>query len=278
MADWPLRINITEEDLWKPYDSSYSGKGSNVADWASDNAYDDLQHMDAGTWADYVLDLVEAFLPKAKQKKIGPDEIDKISTLLRGDWGKFENIEYAVRDAHTLAWEIAYTPEDKDIEYAIKRALERWDEEITLADYWDLILSDEASKGPKEWSPLKKITERELFNQLEAAIWYEHEKGKWDRFVVFDFMSAPAVKAMKRALMAHPEEGRLFQLDDELEYLAKNFIGYLSGALGQVMQDNDPSMNWDVGPHWKSILSDKSRRQGIQEDIAKALATPSPEE
>lgn len=271
MADWPLRINITEESLWKNYDFASSG---GISEWASDNAHDDLRNIRGHDCAEYMDDLIQAFIPKSKRKKISSEDLDRLCEAFMDDMGDFESIEYALRDAFTWAWEIAYMPDDGDIETAIKRAKERWDEEIQLADYWDLILSDEAKPGPKEWSPRPRITERQLFDQLEERINYQRKPGHYDRFIEFDFMDAPAVREMKRALKSHPEDGSVDGLLSELEDLARNFLGYLDGALDQVMENSDPHSRWDFRPHWKGVLADKSRKKGIEEEILGFLAKP----
>jgi hypothetical protein len=267
--EWPLLVNITEEDWWGPYDTASNSK-TGILDWATDNAWQDLENLDRHTTQDLIRDLVAAFIPKAKARKITSEDIDRIAAAFHADHRQFEAIRQAFTDASTWAWEAAYTPEDKDLDYALEYAKAAVSEEA-LPDYWNLLIKNQEKQGPKDWSPISRYTEKQLFNEIEGGITYRHEKGKWDRFVEFDLMSGPIVEHMRELLRAG--EGKPW--DIELPDLESDFkdrfvdpvLQELASRLDKRMQQVDVHMRVDFDEYWKTILKDKSYGDPIQEEI-----------
>lgn len=127
MARKPIVRDITEEEKWQPYDP---GNTKGVWEWAMNNAWDDWLNMDSRTCDD----LVGAALPKAERKKITPEHLDALCRELMDENPEYlVSIHRAITDASQWAWEVAYTPEDGDIEDALEEARDRLEEEISLA-------------------------------------------------------------------------------------------------------------------------------------------------
>lgn len=284
MADWPLRINISEEDLWAPYDTARSDTNrnrGNVWDWASDNAWDDWRQI-GRECLDILKDLVDAYVPKSKAKKISEYDIRRICEAIKDDDAPFEEIRQAFVDAATWAWEEAYTPEDSDLEKALEYAMDEAIGEVSPPTYWGEMLNPNV-QGPKDWSPLRKFTKKDFLREIEAGISFEHEDNQWDRFIVFDLMDGPVVKYMRRKLKSGfaDTEGELVTVDaaafetDMRDHFVDPVIHKMGRALDKVMERVEPWQRVDFKKHWKEILRDKSRAKGVEEEILEWLkSTP----
>lgn len=273
MADskWPLRINITEQDFWAPYDyASDPGHGkSGISEWSSDSAWNDFRYLETSSRKEYLQDLIDAFLTKREAQKIADEDLDYLVEHL----SELENSQMAMIDAFTWAWEEAYTPTDRDMEFALEFAGDK----VEVPNAWVHLLS-EKKVGPKDWSPLPSFSENDLFQELESGISYEREKNHWDRFLVFDWKNGPAIKRIRRKLSEVPEEFSAKDFEADLENVAKDFVHAFGKKLDKEFQDVDISARVRVDPHWKSILKDTERKRGVQKEILAAVAAHRAEE
>lgn len=271
----PIRINIVEEDGWKPWDYAQS---DGISSWSADNAWDDWQNMDDETLKGYIEELLEVSLSKAERKRITPEDVDRIAEEIReSTTDSFESMYHAIVDAHQWAWEIAYSPDDRDIGKAMEKARRHWDLE-RLPDYWDLVLQDEAPEGPREWSPRGHWTTSKLYQDFIERIVYERKAEHYDRYIIFDWGESGAVKLLLQALKNHPEEGSVEGVESDLKDLSDSYLTTFFKELEQRMQDNDPRYHWDLDPHWKIMLKDKSVRRGVRDEVLAFLAKPKKEE
>jgi len=271
-VEWPLRVNITEEDVWAPYDTSRM-KGGDVLSWASDNAYEDLRHLRGRDCSDILNDLVQAFIPKAKARKISPDDLDRLCEYFQEDRDQFEYSRQAFTDAATWAWEAAYTPEDKDLEKALEKAVDETLDEYEIPSYWGQVLSADV-RGPKDWSPLKSYTRKGLLEQLGERISYQRKENEWDRFIVFDVMSAPAVIDIRSKLRyILNDAGEHLDISDEQfqtdmkDHVVDPVISRMDKNLSKVMEHVDTHWRVDFQKYWKEVLSDKSRAKEVADEI-----------
>jgi hypothetical protein len=275
MARKNIVRNIVEHEGWKNYDSATQG---GVSEWACDNAWDDWTNMDPKYCREYVGDLIQAALTKREQKQIDEEDLERICEELRENSREnLETVLNAITDAHTWAWEIAYTPDDGDIEKAIDDAKGTWWEENRLQDFWDLIVAP-LPEGPREWSPRPHWSVAQLFKELDERVVYQRKPGYYDRFIIFEWLNAPVVLAMKNELKKHPEVGSLKNVDQDLNDWADDFMNTFAKALENRMERNEPWQSFDLDPHWKSMLKDKQVLAGAREEILKFLATPAKEE
>jgi hypothetical protein len=267
--------NIVEHEGWKNYDASTS---DGVSSWASDNAWDDWTNMDSKYCRGYVRDLIEASMTKREQKRISDEDLERICEDMRENtWENFETVLHAIVDAHHWAWEIAYTPEDQDIEKVMKVIKGEWWEEHQLQDLWNLIV-DPLPEGPREWSPRPHWSVEQIFKDLDERIVYQHRPGYYDRLIVFEWLNAPSVLAIKKELRKHPLEGNLKDVDLDLEAWADDYMNSFFKNLPNRMEGVETHMRFDLGPHWRSMLKDKQVLAGAREEILKFLATPAKEE
>src|SRR5262245_55824581 len=264
----PIRINIVETDGWNK-----GWNESNISSWAADNAWDNWEHMSDEIRRDLIDDLIRASMPKKEQKAITDEDIEKISEQLVKDWHSLEQTHNAIRDAHYWAWEVAYTPEDGDIESAMERDQDFWGEDIRPNDYWKLVLTEEGEvpKGPREWSPRRVWTETEFWKDLYERVRYERKPNYYDRFLVFDWGRSEPVMELLEALKANPKEGSRSEVESELEDGAQTFTGEVISNLEDIMQRADISYRVEFSPMWKRMLSDKSTMAGVREELLEFL-------
>ena len=273
-AQWPLRINISEEEVWEPYDSSKAVGGNDVLGWASDNAWDDWRQI-GRECLDIIRDLVAAYVPKSKAKKISEVDIRRICEAIKEDSADFQEIRQAFVDAATWAWEEAYTPSDGDLEEALENAVSEMIGDAMLPSYWSRLLNLNV-QGPKDWSPLRSFTEADLLREIEAGISFEHEQNYFDRFVVFDVMDGPVMKYLRRKVRSGgllDEDGDPVRVSTEdfetdvKDLLVDDVINKLDRHLQKVMEHVEPWQRVNFHKHWKDVLADKSRAKGVEEEI-----------
>jgi|SRR5579871_3952922 len=267
----PIKINLVEQDGWKNWDYASS---HGISEWASDNAWDDWTNMDSTTCRDYVQDLINAALPKKQRLKFSLDELERICEEMQEErYDHFESVSQAIIDAHQWAWEVAYTPDDKDIKIAMEKAERNWDWDFRMAGFWDFIQREQEVEGPREWSPRPPTTwtMNQLFDQLIERIRYEREKDHYDRFLVFDWGDSPAVKRLLEVLKTKPNEGGPMEVEAELDDLVSRYLKVFFTELEDRMQDKDIHIYWDLDPHWENVLKDKSRMIGIRKELEEFL-------
>lgn len=275
MAKKNIVRNIVEEEGWSNYDPGTKG---GVREWASDNAWDDWANMDPKYCRRYVGDIVQAALTKRERKNIDDEALERICEELRETtWENLETVMHLIMDAHTDAWEIAYTPEDGDIHKAMGLIKGGWWDDIQLQDFWNLIV-DPLPEGPREWSPRPHWTFEKIFEDLDERISYKRQPGYYDRYIVFDWLNAPPVIAIKDALKRHPEEGSLKNVDQDLEAWADDYLKDFFRGVEKRMESVEPWQRFDLDPHWKTWLKDKQTLAGAREEILGFLATPAKEE
>lgn len=273
MATKPFVRNITEEEEWQPYDP---GNMKGASEWASDNAWDDWQNMADSDCERLLDDLVRTALGKREQAKLPEDVLERLCQELNENAGEnLESVFQSIMDASTWAWEIAYTPSDRDIEQSMASARKDFSDEIRLEDYWDPLIKKPVT-GPKEWSPRGLWTEQGIFDELTRNVRYRRKPGYYDRFVVFDWPNSAPVRDAKRVLKTL-EDGRTSkEVDQEIEQWADQFMWSMFSDLEKRMQDADTGSRVDFGPMWKSVLSDKQRMNGVRRDILEFFGLSKP--
>lgn len=272
MAKKSFIINITEQSGWEHYDTSIN---DDIATWSLDSAWDSWKALDDNECRELIDDLIVRAFTKREQKKLSPSSHDRICEDLRdnGACTTLKTVYHAILDAMAWAWEIAYMPEERDIQYAIDTASEEWFSGIELIGYWRLIISEPAV-GPREWSPRPQWTEDRIFKDLTERISYRHKQNHYDRFLEFDFLTAPSTAAMRMALLAHPDEGSIKNLEEELFDWTGNFISEFFKQLENRMEGVYVPYRYDFTPMWKQMLSDKAIIRGVRKELTAFLATP----
>jgi hypothetical protein len=251
----PLKINIVEEDGWKPYDP---GNVKGVWQWAIDNAWDDFTNMSEDTCESLVRDLY-------KPGELDDAGLERICEQLKDDHAALENTAQAMMDASQWAWEEAYTPTDGDIAKAMKR-IGDW---IEFDDYWSLIVRPHAEAGPKDWYPGRKWTETMILEDLESRISYSRKEDAYDRYIVFDWKDAPPVVDLLAKLKRKPGEGGSpADVEADLDAWMGAYMNGFWVILSEVMQDVDTHYRVDFWPHWKSVLRDKDRMKAVAKEIS----------
>lgn len=275
MAKKNIVRNIVEHDAWKNYDAANSG---GVREWASDNAWDDWTHMEPKYCRRYVGELIAAALTKRERKRITDEDLERICEELRENtWKNLETVMHAITDSHTWAWEAAYTPEDGDISKVMEVIKGEWWGEHQLQDFWELIINP-LPEGPREWSPRPHWTLEQIFKDLDERVTYKRQPGYYDRFIVFGWLNAPSVLAIKNELKKHPEKGSSKDVDQDLEAWADDYMNSFAKNLPNRMERVEPHQRFDLDPHWESMLKDKQMLAGVREEILEFLATPAKEE
>lgn len=265
----PKRVwkrNLTEQEEWKPWDP---GNEKGAWAWASDNAYDEWKATSDRRIGDLVKDLLEAALTKRERAQLPEDAVERLVEDLRENTHlNNEGLFQAILDPMQWAWELAYWPEDLDIQKSVDKAREDFSDEIRLSEYWEPLIQMPPT-GPKEWTPRGIFTEKRLFGELGKRVSYERKPRNYDRFLVFDWLDSPILHAAKRTILAMPDPPHPDQIDEEVEAWADDFTRYMFKHLEKRMEDIDINTRYDFDPQWKGILKDRSRLKGVRRDVLK---------
>lgn len=260
--------NLTDQEDWKPWDP---GNEKGAWGWASDNAWDDFRQMSPERCADLLDDLIQASFSKRDQARLPEAAVERLCEELRENGHeKLESVNQAIMDPLQWTWEVAYWPEDLDIEKSIDRAREDFWEEIRLGEHWQGILK-ETPTGPKDWTPRGVLTEKKLFDDLAKRVKYRRKRNDYDRFLVFNWLDSPIVIAAKAAIAFRPDAPRAADVDQEIEDWTDNFMRSTFNHLKARMDGIDINTRYDFAPHWKSVLSDKKRMAGVRRNILEFL-------
>lgn len=267
MAKKTFIRDLTAEEGWKPWDP---GNTKGAWEWASNNAWDDWQNLGAERCQELLEDIVNAALRKRERDQLPEDALERMCAYLQEGREKLEGVQQTLMDAFTWAWELAYTPEDRDIEKSVERARLTINEDLRLNEYWEWLFK-KTMLGPKEWNPRGLFTEAILFDHLSKRVEYKRKRNHYERYLVFDWIDSPLVNQAKKAIFAQ-KHGRYPDDDDinqELEEWADHFVRLMFTDLDKRMQEVDTGMRYDLGPQWKSVLSDKQRMAGVRDEILK---------
>jgi hypothetical protein len=255
------RVNIVEQRRWKPYDPA-----GETMELASNNAYDEFKHMSKND----LIRLVEDMLGRAKQGPLewsprtfvlSDEEYDLILEEIK-DYSSdlLETARESIVDALQWMWEVAYMPDDGDIELAVEETDE------TMADTHGI---DESL-----WEPLlerKGWDERTVIESLAEEVTYERQEGYYDRYIVFNFGEAKAVEKLLKTVYADPEElsekETVSQLKVEFEALEDSYLDLFFDKLDKIMQNIDAANRTDFKKQWKAMLGDKNQMNAVGKEI-----------
>lgn len=243
----PIKINLVESSDWK---DKWEG-----AQWASDSGWEDFRHMGLAT-LEGLIDDIASVPPKGKKKSkldFSSEELKYLAQQLKNGNDKLEATQQMITDAGTWMYEASAIPNDGDIEEAMEKATEDFLEETFSEDLWEPVYSGFVRKGPMEWSPRKKYEADEILGQLAKQIKFEHEKGHFDRYSIFNFWDAPVVQELFSKYRGSPEVYR--RLKSEFQRLAEQYVKYTLRRLDEVMSDIDVSNRTDWRAAWKSMLA-----------------------
>lgn len=267
MAKKTFIRNLTAEEEWKPWDP---GNQDGAWHWASDNAWDEWRELGAERCQELLADIVNAALRKRERDQLPEDALERMCAYLQEGGDKLEAVQQTFMDAFTWAWEIAYWPEDGDIEKSVERARLDLYDGLRPNDYWGWLF-DKTTLGPKEWNPRGLFTAPMLFDHLAKRVEYKRKPKHYDRYLVFDWVDSPLIDKAKKAIFAQ-KHGRYPDDDDinqELEEWADHFVRLMFADLEKRMQRVDVGSRYDFGPQWKSVLTDKQRMAGVRAEILK---------
>lgn len=262
------RVNLVEEETWKEHWDS----GGKIMDYANDNACDEFHQMGARDFERYVDDLA-TYRTKGKKapKKFSSEEIEWIAKRVKAGDIRVESVGYAIRDALTWMYEAAYLPQEGDVADAKDQAAENVLGNFSLnLDLWEpVLLLGQQRRGPKEWSPRKRLEEGDILRDLLKHVELEQEEGHYDRFLVFDFRSSQSAKdLLSRSTWA--EVDLVYSLKIEFDALRNDYVIDFFSALKKIMEDIDINNRTDWQKSWKAVLSSGDAR-GAQKEMAAAL-------
>jgi hypothetical protein len=260
-----IRINLVEEKGWKPYDSA-----GDIMIWASDNAHEELSHMERNDCRDLVEDLIGGRkLVQTGPKEWSPrgitvsdEDLDAICDGIDNVIPDLELTQQAILDALTWSWEIAFMPSDSDIEHAVELAKEE------MPDYFDL---DDDLWEPLLEAPKNAWGARSIVHHLVGPVVYERDGNHYERYIKFNINGTAPVLELHEAARKDPErtvEGTIRYLEQELASLSASFVSVFFTKLQNVMKDVDASNRTDFRKQWKQILSDADHIRHIRSEIA----------
>lgn len=259
------RVNLVEEKAWK---ERWDPAGK-IGNYASENAYDAFSHMEARDLERYVNDLA-TYRTKGKKapRKFSSEEIEWIAKLVEDGDGRVDQTNQAILDALAWMYEAAYLPDKGDIEGAMERAEDNVSKYFDVnLDLWEPVAAlQQARRGPKEWSPRKRLEVHEIMRDLLKRVNLEQKEGHYDRYLVFDFRSSQVVRdLLSRSKWA--EIDLVYTLKVELQALSDTYVIDFFENLEKIMDDIDIFNRTDWQKSWKAILS-----SGVAPDAQKEMA------
>lgn len=272
MAAKNIVKNLTQHEGWSRYDPA-TIKDS-AAQWGSDAAYDEWEHLGAQVCEERLGGLIAAALTKRERAGLPDDAQERLCAELQESGSdKLESVFHAFLDAMTWAWEQAYTPTDQDFEKAVEKAKEEWTDDLNEGDHWEFI-QNAAPQDPHHWSPHEgKWDPKDIWRELTGLIEYRHKAREYDRYLVFGFPNARSVRELKEALRKAPRKAGdepvalPEYVDEDLARWSDHFEHLTFRKLEEIMEDVDPANRYDLDPLWKSVLKDKSLMMGVRRDI-----------
>lgn len=263
------RINIVEEETWKKnWDPA-----DKIMGYASDHAYEAFSQMSVDDVERYVGDLATARDSKGRKprRKFSPSEIRWTSEQVKDGNKLVENTHYAIVDALTWMYEAAYMPNKGDIEHAMDQAKESVTNNFSLnLHLWEpVLLLNQQRRGPKEWSPRKRIEGGGIVMDLLKHVDFEQAENHYDRFLVFDFRSSQAVKDLLSRYQG-AEAALVYALRSELDAIQRDYVIDFFDALEKTMEELDIEnrANWRAA--WRSML-DSGNAPDAQKEMAAAI-------
>lgn len=259
----PIKINLVEEKGWeKRFGSSES---------ANDAAWEDYINMSADDFESLIDDLWSARDTKKRvsKKRLTSEELEFLADQLKANNEHLEPVKQTITDAMTWMYEAAAQPTDDDIKGAMEMASELISTSMDDTHLWaSMVVDEDSRRGPKEWSPRKRYTAEEIRNQLAAQVSYEHEKGHWERYLIFSFWDAKVSQELFSKMRGSPIV--YGNMKEEWGLLAKDYIHNFFTHLGDIMDDVDLSDRTDWNRAWKSMLK-SGIEPGVREGIREVL-------
>lgn len=262
----PIKINLVEQEGWEPYNTA-NGK---AMDWIHDSGWEDFRHMPLSTLEDLVDDI--ASVPQNGKKKsklkLDSDQIEYLAEQLKERNDQLEITQRMIVDTATWMYEAAAIPNNSDVEEAMEKAKEDFEEDSLYGDPWDPILDESVRRGPKDWSPVKRYSSEEVKKQLLARISFEREKNHWDRYLVFDFWEAPVIQTLFSRWKGSP--WAYDRLKSEFKMMADGYVSDVLKHLDKIMQGVDINNRTDWNDSWKSMLT-SGEAWGAQDEMVEVL-------
>ena len=267
------QLNLVELPEWQ---KTWETTGD-VGEWAWMNAVDTWKHIviGGGECKDYVSDV---------DSRLTDAQMDVICTFLENRDNRLELTEQAIMDSLTWAFELAYIPEDGDLEDALGRAIENVAEET--------FFEGELFEGTMD---KLGIHPDRLLEELLGLIEYKRPKIKgrpaWERYLVFDFGKSDLLRKLAKGPFflkrEHQREGpkewapmleagetkreAREAIQEELDSIRERTESEFWKMLDNVMQHRDPFNRVDTAEQWKLVLTDKDRMKGARKEIREFL-------
>ena len=261
------KVNIVKDPRWKSRWDADSGK----LDWVDEAAWNDFSAMSKGDLAEKIMEMAEVGIPWQKYLKFSEEDAEAIADRIQD----YESVHMAISDTFYHMYEEAAIPGSADINGALYDAQPNFREK-DLGEHWDLVASE---KGPpersvKNWQPggEKFFSFRNVLIQLGAQIRYdERVTGGYDRYLLFTFGEAEAVKILVRAISSLPPdqaEENLHNLRVELDEFKSDFVDDFFKYLVRSMEEADMSNRADWRKAWKdTLLNLKEWHPGVKKEI-----------
>jgi hypothetical protein len=258
---------------------------------AGDKAWEDWKQHSPDCFL-ILQDLIDAYIPESKASKISKGDMQRLCKAFEAERTPafsrhFNLILHVFHTAATRAWEEAYFPEDRHVDVALAEAVESAINAAKLPYCFTNIFLPYQS--PKDWSPDKKFTEQQFYDEIDSGISYYHDPDRGERFLVFDIMDGPAVNYAKKRLKSLADEtgqpANICAADFEL-FMKGQFVGPVVDRMRGDLQDYVSTVEPRVahmrsGPkewspawghptfyrYWKQVLEDKSYAKGVENEI-----------
>lgn len=264
----PIVVNLVEQEGWKPYTYDSSKFDERIMR-LSDEEYSGLMNGEESQCGRLMEDIMgEFYSSKAPESPrdwsprnlhIGPVGIKK--ACIGWKEGNLDEVDALIRDTIQYMYEETLIPDDNDIRQAMYEARDDFEKKFDLS--------------PWIWEPLIEgnTTERSILMHLMNDIDYSRAQGKYDRFLIFDWMNSSQVADLLGKWPAAERPKIIRALRDEFEALRDALVHETFKEIAKTMDDSDISNRTDWAKHWHHNLADKKRMESVRKQVREYVKT-----
>lgn len=258
------KINLVERPEWSDYDTA--GK---LGDLISENAWELVSQLECDDIVSYAGDVLS--VGKKSRKWLTEEEGDVICRAFKDGASEIEGFSYLVRDAAQYAFEVAYLPNDQEIQSSIDLAVVSISETENIWEYEVL----------SEIAEFLQMSSKQFLRSILAGVYFVHTPGMYDRYLMYDPGGSGMVIALiEKAIRPSPKgvldwvpaldvkkEDIAQELSSLFSELKEPVIREIFKRLKKEMEGVDIQNRFDFQKEWKKILAEKQRVKSVQKEL-----------
>lgn len=239
-----VRINIVEEDEWKPW--AYDGRFGEVV---ADASYESFAALKVDEIAEYLSELIKPTRGPMVRKRwsvVTQEDLGRAAQAVKD--GELEATRMMFQDAAQWMWEEAGTPTDRDIKKAMEVAA-------------DEIYSEHMGDAWLEFADAHGLDVTAIARKLVETASYDRKENYYDRYISLSWAGVPEAKEFLKWAVEHYgllESQALYELSDSLKGISRDFVINTLQSLQRGLED----MDWNNRANWKKHWEASKKEHG----------------